>query len=464
MTFIPASVDNDLFVDGQAYAAISRNMAEGYGSFWAPYFADKFWLDYNLHHTSFFEHPPLMFGMQSVLFKILGDTEVVENLYNLLILCSLIWLIHKIWTELFLDNKALAHCSWLAVFFWYGFRVVKWCAPNNLLDTSMAVFCLLSCYFQLKIFSGNRNTWHWIVPGIFIFLAVLTKGPVGLYPLALPLLYEISLGKGRYRKAIAAVTIMASTISLLMALVLLYEPAMYGLSSYFNGQVVMALTQKRERIADGFTAHFYLLKILARDTLPHIILLSSMYIFMKIVGLKFQLSRHSQKVLLFSILVTMSGILPILISVKQWDSYLMPALPFFGISLGVLTVESLLVCSLRFRSVSMMFFYSAILLFVGGFYWFMNNLRGDIYYEMTHRISQYVPARSKIYLPERWAHVSEIYSPLQRYCRLSVTHRPSEAHYWLLDNKEYAHLNLVSRSKIASITSVAPNFKLLKVQ
>src|SRR5215217_4869105 len=92
LTFIPRSFDHVLFVDGLAYAAISRNMALGLGSFWEPYFADSFWLPYN--RCAFFcEHPPLMFGMESLLFRILGESLAVENIYNLLVLLASILLI-----------------------------------------------------------------------------------------------------------------------------------------------------------------------------------------------------------------------------------------------------------------------------------------------------------------------------------------------------------------------------------
>jgi hypothetical protein len=88
-----------MFMDGVKYAAISRNMAEGIGSFWRPFFAHSFWLPYD-NGPYFSGHPPLQFGLQALLFRLLGDTPVVENVYNLLILTTHIGLIAGIWKQL----------------------------------------------------------------------------------------------------------------------------------------------------------------------------------------------------------------------------------------------------------------------------------------------------------------------------------------------------------------------------
>ena len=55
------------------------------------FFAHSFWLPYD-NGPYFSGHPPLQFGLQALLFRLLGDTPVVENVYNLLILTTHIWL------------------------------------------------------------------------------------------------------------------------------------------------------------------------------------------------------------------------------------------------------------------------------------------------------------------------------------------------------------------------------------
>jgi len=65
-----------MFVDGLTYAAISRNLAQGIGTFWAPSYTTTL-------YPQFFDHPPLGFGLQVVAFAIFGDHLLVERAYSL---------------------------------------------------------------------------------------------------------------------------------------------------------------------------------------------------------------------------------------------------------------------------------------------------------------------------------------------------------------------------------------------
>ena len=65
--YLAESVEESMFVDGLWYASISRNLAEGYGSFWNPQFSAIIFSDFH-------EHPPLWFGVQSLFFQLLGDS------------------------------------------------------------------------------------------------------------------------------------------------------------------------------------------------------------------------------------------------------------------------------------------------------------------------------------------------------------------------------------------------------
>jgi 4-amino-4-deoxy-L-arabinose transferase-like glycosyltransferase len=55
--------------DGTEYASIARNMSEGLGTFWAPYLDDTNW---PVH----WEHPPLIYWIQSIFFRLFGDGHV----------------------------------------------------------------------------------------------------------------------------------------------------------------------------------------------------------------------------------------------------------------------------------------------------------------------------------------------------------------------------------------------------
>ena len=61
-----------MFFDGGIYATLARNLAEGRGSMWAPYFSDTLF-------PTFAEHPPLMFWLQAIGFALFGDSIAVEK-------------------------------------------------------------------------------------------------------------------------------------------------------------------------------------------------------------------------------------------------------------------------------------------------------------------------------------------------------------------------------------------------
>ena len=93
----PSLLSDGMFLDGLLYAVISKNLANGIGDFW------------HLHLTKtlspiFFEHPPLAFGLQSLFFKILGDSIFVEKLYSFLTYVVTGIIIVKIWKKLILNN------------------------------------------------------------------------------------------------------------------------------------------------------------------------------------------------------------------------------------------------------------------------------------------------------------------------------------------------------------------------
>ena len=455
MTFIPRSFDDALFVDGLAYASIARNMAIGLGTFWEPFFAESFWLAFNDRCSFFCEHPPLMFGLQSLLFRILGDTTAVENLYNAIVLIVTMVLIHLIWKQLFKNQPGLSGFSWLAVLFWYGFRIVWWSVPNNLLDTTMAAFCLGACYFQLLAFSGSKfSIVYWGVSAIMIVLACLTKGPVGLFPLAFPVVYAFVYGKSFMQQACIGVSILLSLFSLLLTILLLYPPAQYFLTNYFQGQVVLALLQKREKISNHWTAHLYLVRLLLINIIPHILIFFTLSVNSLRGKFPIKLSTETKKVCLLTLLISLSIILPMLASVKQADYYLMPAFPFIGLFFAAACVE--MTCALICRSAIIpRIFLPAISVFcvvIMSYKLLFPN--PDTMFEIAQNISKYVPHHAKIYLPKKISLYSEIHTPFQRYSALSIAFNQNETKYLYFDNPKDDELDSLKRAGSCRIISL----------
>src|SRR5690606_19575093 len=72
----PALFSDGMFMDGLIYATIAKNLANGMGSFWYLKFSETFF-------SAFHEHPPLAMALQSIFFKIFGDSIYVERFYSM---------------------------------------------------------------------------------------------------------------------------------------------------------------------------------------------------------------------------------------------------------------------------------------------------------------------------------------------------------------------------------------------
>ena len=71
LTF-PRLLSYGMFLDGQIYSSISRNFAEGFGTFWKPYYTGTTF-------PIFYEHPPFVLHLQSFGFKLFGEVYFIDH-------------------------------------------------------------------------------------------------------------------------------------------------------------------------------------------------------------------------------------------------------------------------------------------------------------------------------------------------------------------------------------------------
>ncbi|MEO6304873.1 MAG: hypothetical protein ABIP51_17060, partial [Bacteroidia bacterium] len=106
-------VQDGMFMDGMLYTCVSKNLANGIGSFWFPVFSK-----YGFGGLStFHEHPPLVFAIQAVFFKVLGNGMYTERIYILFTIALTCFLIICIWKYINKDADE-KRIGWLPLFFW----------------------------------------------------------------------------------------------------------------------------------------------------------------------------------------------------------------------------------------------------------------------------------------------------------------------------------------------------------
>lgn len=332
---LPAVFAQGMFLDGVVYSTISRNLAEGVGSFW------------HLHYTSviypvFYEHPPLSFYIQSIVFKIAGDTMFAERIYSILTAIINALLIAKIWITLFTKTDKRTFW-WIPVILFFATPVVFWSFKNNMIENTLSVFILSSFLFSFYTVNskGKKTIRFCILAGIFTCAAFLTKGPVGLLPLAFPFLIGIFKYNIKPKQiALNSIVIMIPGI-LLIALIFLNPSASDFFKHYFNVQVFKSIHGDREITAEG---HFYLIYRLLGELLPMIgiaVLLFALRL-KKNIRL-FRENRKNRNYIYMFIVLGISGSFPLLISPKQHGYYLVPAMVFFAFAFGIIIYP--IICS-----------------------------------------------------------------------------------------------------------------------
>lgn len=314
----PILFSEGMFMDGLMHATISNNMADGLGSFWDPHLTSTL-----LPH--YFEHPPLVFGMQSLWFSVFGDSIFVERFYSLSTCILTGWLIVLIWKQLGNSVKT----GWIPLFFWVTVSNVSWCCANNMLENTMTVFVVLAALFYLK--SRDKRTLIYLtLCGVALTMAFMSKGFVCLYIWSMPFFAWLLFRKENFvQMTLHTLVLVGATVLPMIIILLTSSEASHYLTSYFENQVVGSI-QNASTVNNRFAIFW--------EFLQHILLpLGVTVLLVAIAFLKkipFKITRERKMLVLFFLLLIFSGIFPIIISLKQRGFYILTVYPFFAIALS----------------------------------------------------------------------------------------------------------------------------------
>lgn len=322
-------IPEGLFLDGVTYAAISRNLAIGKGSFWSL----RYWSSAGFH-----EHPPLMFGLQAIFFKLFGDHYWTEKLYCFIIWVATVFIIKKLW---YISENKAKYSSALPIIMWCLIPTITWGYTNNILDCTMALFDLLAvlCLYQGLAKASGFTSWLWLKIGaLFIFGAMLTKGPVGAFPLAVPGVYWLAyasknsklLGRAFLQTLFLLVVIAACYIILYQ-----FPGPRSNFDLYLQWQLLAALHGQRE-VTGGSLGRFALVVDLVLELIIPVAIFLILFVvakWRKIIPDKKNINR---KYAVFFLLIGLCASLPMILSVKQRTFYLVPSLPYFVLAIATL--------------------------------------------------------------------------------------------------------------------------------
>ena len=323
---IPSLFSDGMFLDGLMYASIAKNLSLNQGEFWNLHYTDTLYNQFN-------EHPPLVFGLQSLFFKLFGDHLWVERWYSLGTYFVVSFFLFKTWT--FLGKTKTTF--WLPMLFLALIPLMTWSTANNMLENTMSVFTCSSVYFYLRS-SKSSKYYYLVLSALMVFFAFLSKGFTGLYVWIFPFVFWMF---GERRNLVKGLLDSAFLVffSLLMLMLLFYlnDDALQAMLRYYERQVLGSL----EHVVT-VKSRFYILSKLLTELLIPIGIMLLLYLWTK--KSKNQLSSSLNKSMAGSFfLLGVCGVIPIMISFKQSGFYIVTTFPFFALSLSLLVVDGVTV-------------------------------------------------------------------------------------------------------------------------
>lgn len=323
---LPRIAQRGMFLDGITYAVIARNMAVGVGSLWRPSFSETV-------YPVFYEQPPLGLWLQSLAFRVLGDHLFVERLFSVLVFALTGLTMMAIWRRVLRPRY-----DSLPIFFWAVPSVVTWAAINNILEVTQGLFAAFAVYCVIRaaerIPAGTAAAWTLGASGCVV-AACLTKGPVGLFPLATPLFLLLRAPEGRPRvaRALAIVASMALLCCAAAGALWTAEAPRAALEGFARTHLVPAMSGERgvPRRSSDIARHLTL-GVWARMAGVAIVLW-------------FARRKHTPltplpRMTLVFFLIGLSASVPILTSPVLAGHYFVPSIPFFALAAAALSLPA----------------------------------------------------------------------------------------------------------------------------
>jgi 4-amino-4-deoxy-L-arabinose transferase-like glycosyltransferase len=324
---LPRIAQAGMFVDGVTYAVLARNLANGTGTFWAPSFSATV-------YPVFYEQPPLGVALESLAFRALGDHLYVERLFSVLIFALTALLVVALWRRVLPRDY-----DWLPLFFWILPSTVTWAAINNMLEGTQALFTIVAVLLLVRAMLAVHARDAVVAAAcaaLAVLGAALTKGPVGLFPLAVPPLALLLTGTGRpqlKRLALVWITLVGVTASL-AAITLAIPEARHALAEFARTHVLPALQGERGLPRRSFDiARHFTLGILAR--------MGALAALLWVIrpGRR-EAPAIRWNVAAFFFATGLIASLPLLASPVLAGHYFVPSVPFFALSVAAIALPA----------------------------------------------------------------------------------------------------------------------------
>ncbi len=336
LRLLPMLFQPGMFLDGVIYTSVARNMAAGEGDFWHPHA--------NAGDTAvWYEEPPVGIWLESLALCAMGDHYWVEKIYSAITGLLTAVVLGGIWRQLFRERPTLGDFSWLPAAVWIALPSWSWMYQNNMLENTLGLFATASVYCSLRATAAARTWLPWLAAAALCTLAaVLTKGPVGMFPLVTPLVIALTLGWQRAVKGLMTTATLGTLFALALAVALMNPDARQFLSHYLHSQVLASMAGHRDLVASRLGRFDILWKIVGQLALP-VAAAGWLIVWTRRREANSGNSQdHSsanvasgRSTIAFALLTALSASLPIMLSAKQAGHYAFPSFAFYSLALAL---------------------------------------------------------------------------------------------------------------------------------
>lgn len=415
---LPLLIQDGMFMDAMLYTSVSHNLSMGIGTFWFPQFS--------LHNmaglTSFHEQPPLVFGIQSVFFKIFGDSMYVERFYTFLTMCITAALINLLWKEIYRNENSLKRLGWLPIILWITIPVCFWSYTNNMHENTMGIFTLSSVLLIYKASQSEKfQIMACILAGIFILMATLSKGLPGFFPITVPLLYWLTTKKNTFSKTFLQTLIITLVPVIIYAILFFIPESKESLSTYLFKRALHRINE-----VPTVDNRFWILYRLFMELLPQILFVAIIFSIAKLKKIKWDISEQIPNSIFF-ISVGLLASAPLMLTLVQKGFYFVPSLPFFAIGFSILIAPIIFNLTERINTTSkkykMFLLMSAFLLIATTSFSLMQKGKVGRNKELLHDIyliGTVVPKQTIISIPADMWNEWDLQCYLVRYFNISL--------------------------------------------
>ena len=418
-----------MHADGVEYANVARNLADGFGTFWKPYHDD-------LLHPVFHEHPPLVFWIQSLFFKLFGDGPYVEHFYGLLAGLVIFGCTACFWQQVRHDFRHSSLGNWWPILLLVSLPIFTYTLQINRLVNTYTILAILAAYAAYLSVTKNKLTILFsLLSGVLVYLGFIAKGPVAFFTLAVPAIAWIAL-KAKLSKAVISTLLAIVTFTvILFATFYFYPNSVDFLKGFWQNQVVLSLKSQR---SPGDT-HWYLVERWAAEMAVPV---SIAMVFMALTRIPSRQIGFKRPALFF-LLIGLSSSLPFLISTRRHNRYIFHSYPFYVLSLAFLTetigfkIQSLLNEKPKIRRVTGMLAVVFLLAGVSSMLYKKDDIRGRPFYNDIYLQGIQLPERITISVCQETMIRDEwLFVDMQRFYKVSLTPKMGNEYLMVDKNSE----------------------------